>query len=193
MKQANPVGLLVDDDMLYLRTLQRSLARRGVETITASDAASALAAAREARPDFALVDLKIGSDSGLTLIQPLRALKPEMRILLVTGYASIATAVEAIKLGADDYLPKPANIPTILRAIGEEEEELPEAEHDEAGFEMMTPLSRLQWEHIQQALHETGGNISAAARLLGMHRRSLQRKLTKRPSPGPGPAREPGF
>lgn len=179
------VGLLVDDDALYLRTLQRSLARHGVETVVASDPASALRVARESRPDFALIDLKLGHDSGLALIQPLRAIRADMRILLVTGYASIATAVEAIKLGADDYLPKPANIPTILRALGEDDEELPEAEGEEDTTpEMMTPLSRLQWEHIQQALHETGGNISAAARLLGMHRRSLQRKLTKRPSPG---------
>ncbi len=178
-------GLLVDDDALYLRTLQRSLARHGVETLTASDAASALAVAGQSLPDFALIDLKLGQDSGLALIQPLREIRADMRILLVTGYASIATAVEAIKLGADDYLPKPANIPTILRALGEEDEELAdEPDGDEAALEMMTPLSRLQWEHIQQALHETGGNISAAARLLGMHRRSLQRKLTKRPSPG---------
>lgn len=190
MTQANQVGLLVDDDTLYLRTLQRSLARRGVETVTAADAASALAAAREHQPYFALVDLKLGNDSGLTLIEPLRQLKQDMRILLVTGYASIATAVEAIKLGADDYLPKPANVPTILRAIGEEDEDLPESDAEETAYEMMTPLNRLQWEHIQQALHETGGNISAAARLLGMHRRSLQRKLTKRPSPGP--IRPPG-
>lgn len=179
------VGLLVDDDALYLRTLQRSLARHGVETVTASDPASALSVARQSRPDFALIDLKLGHDSGLALIQPLREIRPDMRILLVTGYASIATAVEAIKLGADDYLPKPANIPTILRALGEDDEDLPETEAEDDGApEMMTPLSRLQWEHIQQALHETGGNISAAARLLGMHRRSLQRKLTKRPSPG---------
>jgi two-component system response regulator RegA len=184
MNETTPKGLLVDDDGLYLRTLQRSLARRGIETQVAADAAAALAIARQNPPDFALIDLKLGHDSGLALIQPLRAIRPDMRILLVTGYASIATAVEAIKLGADDYLPKPANIATILRAIGEEDEDPNEPpEEDEQAPEMMTPLSRLQWEHIQQALHETGGNVSAAARLLGMHRRSLQRKLTKRPSP----------
>ncbi len=185
-------GLLVDDDDLYLRTLQRSLARKGLETMIASDIASALVLARQQPPAFALIDLKLGSESGLALIQPLRALREDMRILLVTGYASIATAVEAIKLGADDYLPKPATVPMILRALGEEDDG-PADDGDMEPPDAMTPISRLQWEHIQQALHETGGNISAAARLLGMHRRSLQRKLTKRPSPGPGPAREPGF
>jgi len=177
-------GLLVDDDALYLRTLQRSLARRGVETLIAGNSAEALALAREALPDFALIDLKLGQESGLAMIQPLREIRPDMRILLVTGYASIATAVEAIKLGADDYLPKPANVPTIMRALGEDDEEPDDVEAEDSAQDLMTPISRLQWEHIQQALHETGGNISAAARLLGMHRRSLQRKLTKRPSPG---------
>jgi len=177
-------GLLVDDDALYLRTLQRSLARREVETLIAGNSTEALALARQARPDFALIDLKLGQESGLALIQPLREIRADMRILLVTGYASIATAVEAIKLGADDYLPKPANVHTIMRALGDVEEEADDAEGEDSAQELMTPISRLQWEHIQQALHETGGNISAAARLLGMHRRSLQRKLTKRPSPG---------
>jgi len=115
-------GLLVDDDELYLRTLQRSLARKGLETVTASDIASALVLARQQPPAYALIDLKLGAESGLALIQPLRALREDMRILLVTGYASIATAVEAIKLGADDYLPKPATVPMILRALGEEDD-----------------------------------------------------------------------
>jgi len=174
-------GLLVDDDELYARTLQRSLARKGIETEIALDAASALARAREYQPDFALVDLKLGADSGLTLIEPLRALRADMQILLVTGYASVATAVESIKRGADDYLPKPATVPTILRALGLEAPAV--AEDTSATDDTMTPLSRLEWEHIQQALAETEGNISAAARLLGMHRRSLQRKLAKRPGP----------
>ena len=175
-------GLLVDDDELYARTLQRSLARKGIETEIALDAASALARAREYQPDFALVDLKLGADSGLTLIEPLRALRADMQILLVTGYASVATAVESIKRGADDYLPKPATVPTILRALGLETPATP-LEDADAAEDTMTPLSRLEWEHIQQALAETEGNISAAARLLGMHRRSLQRKLAKRPGP----------
>jgi two-component system response regulator RegA len=174
-------GLLVDDDELYARTLQRSLARKGVETVIAFDAATALALAREHAPAFALVDLKLGADSGLALIEPLRSVRADMRILLVTGYASVATAVESIKRGADDYLPKPATVPTILRALGLEAPA--ESPDTRATDDTMTPLSRLEWEHIQQALAETDGNISAAARLLGMHRRSLQRKLAKRPGP----------
>jgi two-component system response regulator RegA len=170
-------GLLVDDDELYLRTLQRSLAKRGVVTFIAANSADAIAAAEAHRPDFALIDLRIGTDSGLGLIEPLRLLREDMRILLVTGYASIATAVEAIKRGADNYLPKPVTAEAILRALADEENDSAEANAT------MTPLSRLEWEHIQQALNETNGNISAAARLLGMHRRSLQRKLAKRPGP----------
>ncbi len=184
-------GLLVDDDPLYLRTLQRSLARKGLDTVIAADGATALELARAEIPDFALIDLKLGNGSGMSLIRPLRELRQDMRILLVTGYASIATAVEAIKLGADDYLPKPATLQAILRALGENYDEGGQAEHDEDESVpgVMTPLNRLQWEHIQQALHETEGNISAAARLLGMHRRSLQRKLAKRPSPERDPTR----
>lgn len=183
MNHTTTHGLLVDDDPLYLRTLQRSLARQGIETVTAGDVGSAIELATGSPPSFALIDLKLGSESGLSLIQPLRMLRADMRILLVTGYASIATAVEAIKLGADDYLPKPATVPMILRALGEDDEGLAEEPEEVEVPDAMTPISRLQWEHIQQALHETGGNVSAAARLLGMHRRSLQRKLTKRPSP----------
>ena len=179
------VGLLVDDDPLNLLTLQRSLVCRGIQTITARGTASALIAAKTVKPAFALIDLKLGADSGLTLIQPFRSIHQQMRILLVTGYASVATAVQAIKLGADDYLPKPVDIASIIRAIGPDDQARTSSNQAHHSPQLMTPLNRLQWEHIQQALHETGGNISAAARLLGMHRRSLQRKLTKRPSPQP--------
>ena len=170
-------GLLVDDDPVFLRTLQRSLARREIEAQIALTAAEALESAQRHRPDFAVLDLRLRGDSGLDLIQPLKAIREDMRILLLTGYASIATAVEAMKRGADNYLLKPATVDMILRALVEESEPMAEAQST------MTPLSRLEWEHINQALKETEGNISAAARLLGMHRRSLQRKLAKRPGP----------
>ncbi|MEZ5545360.1 MAG: response regulator transcription factor [Lysobacteraceae bacterium] len=167
-------GLVLDDDDPYRTTLARVLQRRGIEVFTAATANEALELAQRHQPDFALIDLKLAESSGLALIAPLRETRADMKIILVTGYASVATAVEAIKRGADDYLPKPASLTAILRAIeGKAEETLePEA---------MTPLSRIEWEHIQQALAETSGNISATARLLGMHRRSLQRKLAKRP------------
>lgn len=168
-------GLLIDDDEVYARILQRSLQRRGLPVRIAHDAASALALVEAEVPDFALVDLKIGASSGLDLIAPLRAARADMQIVLVTGYASVATAVEAIKRGADNYLPKPVTAEALLRALNDE----PAAED----VDTMTPLSRLEWEHIQQALLACDGNISAAARLLGMHRRSLQRKLAKRPGP----------
>lgn len=177
-------GLLIDDNMIYLRALQRSLERRGLHIVVASSAAEAQKIARSYLPDFALVDLRLGSrESGLDLIGPLRAIRQDMRILLLTGYASVATAVEAIKRGADDYLLKPVTVDMIVRALAAHAAEREEPEPEKT----MVPLSRLEWEHIQQALTETDGNISAAARLLGMHRRSLQRKLAKRP----GPERKP--
>lgn len=168
-------GLLIDDDEVYGRILQRSLQRRGFSLRIARDAQTALQQVADKAPDFALIDLKLGASSGLSLIAPLRAARADMQIVLVTGYASVATAVEAIKRGADNYLPKPVTAAALLRVLQDE------PAGDDVGT--MTPLSRLEWEHIQQALVESDGNISAAARLLGMHRRSLQRKLAKRPGP----------
>jgi two-component system response regulator RegA len=171
------VGLLVDDNLLYLQTLQRSLHKRGFEAVLAQQVGEALEVARTHRPAFALIDLRLGEESGLDLIVPLKAIRQDMRILLVTGYASIATAVEAIKRGAHHYLMKPVTADAIVRALFEEQAEGAEPANT------MIPLARVEWEHIQQALTETQGNISAAARLLGAHRRSLQRKLAKRPGP----------
>jgi len=172
-------GLLVDDDELYVRTLQRSLLKRGLETCTAANVGDALRLASEQILDFALIDLRLATESGLDLIKPLRQAHTSMRIVLMTGYASVATAVEAIKRGADDYLLKPTTVDTILRTLLSSGNIATAAEPQAT----MTPLSRLEWEHIHQALAETNGNVSAAARLLGMHRRSLQRKLAKRPGP----------
>jgi len=169
-------GLLVDDDATFLRALQRALEKRGIATHAAGTFDDAHALSRRERFGFALLDLRIGKHSGLDLIAPLKAMQPGIRIVLMTGFASVATAVEAIKLGADDYLLKPVSADAILRAIAGETRAV-------ADGDRMVPLSRLEWEHIQQALRATDGNVSAAARLLGMHRRSLQRKLAKRPGP----------
>lgn len=178
-------GLLIDDDALYLRALQRSLERRGIAVQTATQGDQAIAIAAASKPDFALVDLKLANQNGLDLIAPLRAAHAGMQIVLVTGYASVATAVEAIKRGADHYLAKPTTIESILRVIGGK----PPLDAADT-VATMTPLSRLEWEHIQQAMIDCQGNISAAARLLGMHRRSLQRKLAKKPGRERKPADE---
>ena len=173
-----PHLLLVDDDETFTRVMARAMARRGFRVSTASSAEAGLALAREDLPEYAVLDLKMEGDSGLVLLPKLHELDAEMRVLILTGYSSIATAVEAIKRGADDYLPKPASVAMILKALQAEtieEAKLPAPVN-------MTPLNRLDWEHIQQAMQETEGNISAAARLLGMHRRTLQRKLFKRPA-----------
>jgi len=182
MMESGSRGLLVDDDTLYAQTLQRSLSRRGFDVVWAADLAGALGLCHSEQFNFALVDLRIGNDSGLQLIEPLRASNARMRIVLITGYASVATAVEAIKRGADDYLLKPATAEQIVRTLRGEAAASAPAQLQAT----MTPLSRLEWEHIHQALSETNGNVSAAARLLGMHRRSLQRKLAKRPGPERG-------
>jgi len=172
-------GLLVDDDELFARTLQRALARREIVTHIATSAEAALQLAQTSVFDFALVDLKIAHDSGLQLIAPLKAMQRRMRIVMMTGYASVATTVEAIKRGADDYLVKPVGVEAVLRALESDAETEPEPEAGSG--DAMLPLNRVEWEHIQQALRQTDGNISAAARMLGVHRRSLQRKLSKRP------------
>lgn len=170
--------LIVDDDPAFTRVLARAMTRRGFEVQVARDVASALTLAQQQPPDLATVDLKMEGPSGLSLIPQLKQINPEIRILVLTGYASIATTVEAIKAGAHNYLPKPADADQILRALETREDaatpalEIPD-----------TPLSvnRLEWEHIQKVLHEHEGNISATARALGMHRRTLQRKLAKHP------------
>lgn len=172
----NPRFLIVDDDDTFTRVLKRSLGRRGFAVDVAADVESALQLANTQHYALATIDLRMEGPSGLTLIPQLRSLQPGVRMLVLTGYASIATAVEAIKLGADNYLPKPADTDQILGALQAE----PAVLSEEAASEPMS-VSRLEWEHIQKVLNEHQGNISATARALGMHRRTLQRKLTKRP------------
>ncbi len=166
--------LLVDDDEAFCAAMARALTRRGVEVAVAHDAAAAGAASDGC--DAALVDLRLGQDSGLHVVAALRARHPDMRIVVLTGYASIATAVEAIKLGAIQYLTKPTEPDDVLRAFARAE-----PDPDVPPPERPMSVRRLEWEHIERVLAEHGGNISAAARALGMHRRTLQRKLRKRP------------
>jgi two-component system response regulator RegA len=173
--------LLIDDDDVLLRTLARSLERRDQKVSTATDRSSAMLAARANNPQRIVLDLKLGADNGLNLISELKAVLPRARIVLLTGYASIATAVEAIRRGAWNYLPKPIDLPSLLAAF-----EVPAPQQDEppeALAEDRVSLKQLEWEHIQRVLAEYGGNVSAAARALGMYRRTLQRKLGKK-APG---------
>jgi two-component system response regulator RegA len=174
--------LVVDDDQRFAITLATALARRGYVAHVAHDAAGALGTAQSKEPDAAIVDLKLGADDGLALIEPLRRAHPRMRILVLTGYASIATAVKAIKLGADDYLAKPVTAGAVADVLERGTRKGTAEEHQEPS----TPMSprRLEWEHIQRVLAEHDGNISATARTLRMHRRTLQRKLAKRPTRG---------
>ncbi len=168
--------LIVDDDPTFTRVLARSLTRRGYAVSVARNVDEAAELAQKQPPDLASVDLKMEGASGLTLIEQLLAINPETQILILTGYASIATAVDAIKLGAINYLPKPADADQILAALHVEQVD---AEQPIAADPMS--VNRLEWEHIQKVLSEHEGNISATARALGMHRRTLQRKLQKRP------------
>lgn len=179
-EQAPRRVILIDDDTVFSAVLARALAARGFNVRTAADGAGALAVVREHAPEFAVLDLKLGAENGLALIPQLLEVQPKLRILLLTGYASIATAVEAIKRGAHDYLAKPVDADQVAQALLGGEADDP-GDEDEALDVATPPLRRLEWEHIQRVLAECEGNISEAARRLGLHRRTLQRKLAKRP------------
>lgn len=172
-----PSLILVDDDETYCRVLSNALRKRGFDVSAAYDAASGAALAKDIQPEYAIVDLNMPGASGLELVKAIRDLDLQTNILILTGYASIATAVEAIKLGATHYLAKPADADEIVLALNK-------VEGDAKYPVSSNPLSvnRLEWEHIQKVLAEHNGNISATARALKMHRRTLQRKLSKRPS-----------
>jgi len=170
--------LLVEDDEVFARIVTRALAHRGYRVIHADSADAVESLLSEHNVDHAILDLNLGGHSSLSLIPVLKAHHKDMRILILTGYASIATAVQAIKLGADNYLAKPADADEILAALfsGKSYESVSDTN-------ILEPMSvkRLEWEHIQKVLKENDGNISATARQLKMHRRTLQRKLQKRP------------
>ncbi len=171
-----PSLLLVDDDATFRTVLSRALEKRGFAVTCAENVEQALPLASANPPEYAVLDLKMDGASGLVLVQRLHELDPATRIVMLTGYASIATAVEAIKLGATQYLSKPANADEIVAAFGHHASaDIPLSAHP-------ATVERLEWEHIQRILRENGDNISATARILNMHRRTLQRKLAKRPT-----------
>jgi two-component system, response regulator RegA len=168
--------LLVDDDNILREVLSKALTKRGYSVNSAADVIEAEALAKSILFEFAIVDLNMPGKSGLTLIPKLCTLCPNIRIVVVTGYASINTAVEAIKLGAINYLTKPADTDEIIQMFEDGKEEV---------LEKAKPLLQVEWDHIQEVLNACNGNISVAARKLGMHRRTLQRKLKKKPGTTP--------
>jgi two-component system, response regulator RegA len=172
--------LIVDDDEAFASTLALSFERKGFQARVALNREQAMLAAGQQQFTDITLDLNLGEQSGLQLITLLRGLQPNANILILTGYASIATTVQAIKLGADNYLAKPADSAAVLRTLDDDASALAFSEEDASDFQPMS-VSRLEWEHIQRVLNEHAGNVSATARALNMHRRTLQRKLAKRP------------
>lgn len=171
-----PSLLIVDDDSVFRERLARSFKMRGYDVRTASNCDEARQLARTDSPEMAVVDLRMPGGNGLELVRDLKEIDPSTKIVMLTGYGSIATAVDAVKLGATNYLPKPADADDILVAF--ERGETPPDPTGTVDFEVPS-LARAEWEHIQRVLADCGGNISEAARRLGIHRRSLQRKLAK--------------
>lgn len=168
--------LLVEDDAAFARTLARSFGRRGYQVLQAASAEEVASLLRVHNPQYAVMDLKLaGNASGLSCVQMLHQHNPDALIVVLTGYASIATAVEAVKLGACHYLAKPSNTDDIEAAFGRLE-----GNTEVELTARPTSIKTLEWEHIHEALAEADFNISEAARRLGMHRRTLARKLEKR-------------
>ncbi|MEG3089418.1 response regulator transcription factor [Sphingomonas sp. PB4P5] len=173
---AKPLLLIVEDDATFARTLQRSFERRDYEVILADGPAELPALLARRTPDYAVVDLKLAQASGLTCVEALHAHDAKTIIIVLTGYASIATAVQSIKLGATSYLAKPANTDDIERAFG-----MTVGDTDVPIGARPTSIKTIEWERINEMLAETGFNVSETARRLGMHRRTLARKLEKKP------------
>ena len=169
--------LLIDDDPAFSTVLARVLERRGEKALIASNGDQAMAQLQTEDIDRVVLDLKLEQESGLAILQQLLTSQPSVEVVILTGYSSISTAVEAIKLGAVNYLCKPAGVEEIVAAF-----ESRGGEAGEGPLQDSPPsVSRLEWEHIQKVLNQHEGNISATAKTLGMHRRTLQRKLQKRP------------
>jgi two-component system, response regulator RegA len=172
---AEKLLVIVEDDASFSRTLKRSFERRGYQVLTAASHDELLELLETHSPGYAVVDLKLSSASGLVCVETLHAHDPEMLIVVLTGFASIATAVEAIKLGACHYLAKPSNTDDIENAFSKAE-----GNTAVSVSERPSSIKTLEWERIHETLVETDFNISEAARRLGMHRRTLARKLEKR-------------
>ena len=172
------LALIVDDDEIFRNRLCRALTQRNWSADAVSSAVEALIWVRDRSPDLVLVDLRMPGKGGLDILQELRSIDTSMTIIVLTGYGSIPTAISAMKLGADYYLSKPADADQVLAAY----ERLVSADEGELNAPQSVPtLARVEWEHMQRVLSDCGGNVSQAARLLGIHRRSLQRKLSKYP------------
>lgn len=167
---------LIDDDEMLLRTLARRLSQQSYNVTALLGPITEQQVLATAAQCY-IVDLRIAEQSGLSLLAPLRQTYPQSKIIMLTGFASIATAVQAVKLGADDYLTKPIDFTALLQAINSEAANSVASEQTDAT--LLSP-EQLEWEHIQRALEQHDGNVSHTARALGMHRRTLQRKLLKR-------------
>jgi two-component system response regulator RegA len=168
--------LLVDDEDFFRERLKRAFVNRGFTVFEAADYNEALAEIKENSPDMAVVDLRMPGKSGLDVVREAKKIHPDISIVVLTGYGSIATATEAIKVGATSYLPKPADVDEILNAFRDDDEN----DSIDSDNEFETPsLARAEWEHINRVLADCNGNISVAAKRLGLHRRTLQRKLYK--------------
>ena len=170
----DPSLLILDDDEAFLRRLSKAMEKRGFDVQTAGTVAEGLSVARTAPPAYAVVDLRLEDGNGLDVVEVLRAARPEARIVVLTGYGAIATAVAAVKIGATDYLSKPADANDVVNALMARGEDLPSPPEN--------PMSadRVRWEHIQRVYELCDRNVSETARRLNMHRRTLQRILAKR-------------
>ena len=173
-----PAVLIIDDDEVFHTRLRRAFELRGWEAHAAASGKEGLVHARETGPDLAIVDLRMPGESGLDVVKDLREWDSTVSIIVLTGYGSIATALEAVRRGADHYLSKPVDVDQILVAYETVESSRP---GDALPPTTVPSLARVEWEHIQRVLTDCGGNVSQAAKLLGLHRRSLQRKLAKYP------------
>ena len=173
-----PLMLIVDDDERLRERMALALEKRGYAVRTASNYDDALAIAKDVAPEYAVVDLRMPGPSGLELVRALKEIDPETRVVVLTGYGSIATTIDAMRLGAVYYLQKPADADEVLAAFARAEAP-PSAEME--GSADPPSLERVKWEHVARVLSDSGGNVSEAARKLKLHRRSLQRMLQKFP------------